>query len=140
MITPKALSFVLSLALACGGTTAAPPAKTGGPEKSSPFDAVPPEPSIAVTGQMGSPHVGDVAPDFELSDQAGAKLKLSSLLAHAHGRMQRRQRGSPLGAAGSVWGRAPGNGLVADAEPVVFGTGVDYAVNVALGESARGRA
>jgi peroxiredoxin len=28
---------------------------------------------------MGSPHVGDVAPDFELSDQGGTKVKLSSL-------------------------------------------------------------
>jgi len=80
MITPKALSAtLLSLALGCGGTTVAPPATTAGVKESSPFDGTPPEPSIAVTGDMGSPHVGDLAPDFELSDQAGAKVKLSSL-------------------------------------------------------------
>lgn len=28
---------------------------------------------------MGSPHPGDAAPDFELTDQSGAKTKLSSL-------------------------------------------------------------
>jgi peroxiredoxin len=79
MSTSKAVALSLVLALGCGGTTVAPSAKTAGATKISPFDSTPPEPSIAVTGDMGSPHVGDLAPDFELSDQAGAKVKLSSL-------------------------------------------------------------
>jgi peroxiredoxin len=32
-----------------------------------------------VTPEMGSPHPGDAAPDFELTDQRGAKVKLSDL-------------------------------------------------------------
>src|SRR5262252_6326684 len=42
-------------------------------------DNTPAEPSIAITPDMGNPHVGDIAPDFELSDQEGKPLKLSSL-------------------------------------------------------------
>jgi peroxiredoxin len=37
------------------------------------------EASIAVTPAMGSPHAGDAAPDFELADQQGARVRLSSL-------------------------------------------------------------
>ena len=61
------------------GASVAPPALSSAAAGSSPFDSTPPEPSIAITGDMGSPHVGDEAPDFELVDQTGAKVKLSSL-------------------------------------------------------------
>jgi peroxiredoxin len=37
------------------------------------------EPSLAVTPDMGSPHVGDPAPDFELPDQNGRAVRLSDL-------------------------------------------------------------
>jgi peroxiredoxin len=37
------------------------------------------EASIVVTPSMGSPHVGASAPDFELIDQAGARVRLSDL-------------------------------------------------------------
>ncbi len=70
-----ALSLCATLALtgACGGApvAAAPPA--------APVNAAPATPSIAVTPEMGSPHPGDAAPDFELLDQHGAKVKLSDL-------------------------------------------------------------
>ena len=39
----------------------------------------PAAPSIVVTEAMGSPHLGDVAPDFELPDQDGKLVKLSAL-------------------------------------------------------------
>jgi peroxiredoxin len=72
----KALSLfaAVSLAVACGGARApaqAPSAAAPGP---GPTTA-----SIAVTPEMGSPHPGDAAPDFELADQNGAKVKLSDL-------------------------------------------------------------
>jgi peroxiredoxin len=37
------------------------------------------EASVAVTPPMGSPHVGEQAPAFELVDQRGAKVNLASL-------------------------------------------------------------
>ena len=55
--------------VACGGSA------TAGP-KAQP-DA-PTQPSIVVTAEMGAPHPGDLAPDFELVDQTGARVKLSS--------------------------------------------------------------
>ncbi|MGD0523914.1 MAG: redoxin domain-containing protein [Polyangiaceae bacterium] len=42
-------------------------------------ETVPAEPSIVVTEAMGSPHPGDMAPDFELPDQDGKLVKLSAL-------------------------------------------------------------
>jgi len=66
--------LLLGLALGCGS---AAPAVT--PASGAPADAIPPEPTIAVTADMGSPHVGDAAPDFELAAQDGSKVKLSSL-------------------------------------------------------------
>jgi peroxiredoxin len=69
---------LLSTVLA-GGCASAPPTPPAAAAAASPFDSTPPEPSIAVTDDLGSPHVGDLAPDFELTDQAGAKVKLSSL-------------------------------------------------------------
>ena len=67
--------FVLAVVpLGCGGTSPPAAAPTGaGP------DSTPAEPSIAITPDMGTPHVGDLAPDFELSDQDGHPVKLSSL-------------------------------------------------------------
>jgi peroxiredoxin Q/BCP len=35
------------------------------------------EPSIAVTEEMGSPHIGELAPEFELPDQDGKPVRLS---------------------------------------------------------------
>ena len=71
----RRLALVAALLLGCGGgstQTASPPA---GP----PADATPAEPSIVVTADMGTPHLGDTAPDFELAAQDGSKVKLSSL-------------------------------------------------------------
>jgi peroxiredoxin len=67
--------LVASLLLAaCASSPAAPPvASTPSPE-----DATPAAPSIVVTEAMGSPHVGEVAPDFELPDQDGHVVKLSA--------------------------------------------------------------
>ena len=66
------LVVVLAVALAplaCGGSSAPPPrsADDGQPKV------------IAVTDAMGDPHPGEPAPDFELTDQNGARMKLSSL-------------------------------------------------------------
>ena len=36
-------------------------------------------PSVLVTEAFGSPHIGQLAPDFELVDQAGARVRLSEL-------------------------------------------------------------
>jgi len=66
----------LSIALGCAG---GPPPRTPAGQTESPFDSTPAEPSIAITGDMGSPHLGDTAPDFELKDQDGNLVKLSSL-------------------------------------------------------------
>jgi peroxiredoxin len=64
------LSALLGLAVACAGARA--PAAV-------PSAAGPIAPSIVVTPEMGSPHPGDAAPDFELADQHGATVKLSAL-------------------------------------------------------------
>jgi len=49
------------------------------PAASPESDGLSASPTIAVTDEMGSPHAGDVAPDFDLVDQTGAHVKLSSL-------------------------------------------------------------
>jgi peroxiredoxin len=67
----------LSLAMSLGCAGAAPPLQA--PASTSSTDAILAEPSIAITADMGTPHVGDPAPDFELPDQNGKSLKLSSL-------------------------------------------------------------
>jgi peroxiredoxin len=36
-------------------------------------------PSVVVTPEMGSPHPGDAAPDFTLTDQSGQRVSLSAL-------------------------------------------------------------
>jgi peroxiredoxin len=67
----RAVSLCAALGLvACGGarTPAAAPPGAGATAA-----------SIAVTPEMGSPHPGDSAPDFELTDQHDAKVKLSDL-------------------------------------------------------------
>jgi peroxiredoxin len=66
---PRLLAVLaLTTLSACGGSSPAPQnAGDGQPNV------------ISVTDAMGSPHPGDAAPDFELSDKSGAKTKLSSL-------------------------------------------------------------
>ena len=66
--------FPATLSIGCAGATASAP-----PSTVSAIDTTPGEPSIAVTSDMGSPHVGDPAPDFELVAQDGSHVKLSSL-------------------------------------------------------------
>lgn len=69
--TWRALGASLLMASACAGAQA----PAAGSAATAPAD----EASIAVTPAMGSPHPGDAAPDFELSDQQGGKVKLSDL-------------------------------------------------------------
>jgi peroxiredoxin len=61
------------LVAAC--SPAAAPAGAEAPSAS----ADPAEPSIVVTDAMGSPHLGDAAPDFDLPDQDGKHLRLADL-------------------------------------------------------------
>jgi peroxiredoxin len=66
----RALARCAALALAaCGGAGAPAAASAAEPDLAG----------IAVTPEMGSPHPGDAAPDFELTDQHGAKVRLSDL-------------------------------------------------------------
>jgi peroxiredoxin len=71
-----ALAVVSASFSACGGaratTSPAPAEEAISPVASS-------EASIAVTPEMGTPHAGDAAPDFELADQRGEKVRLSEL-------------------------------------------------------------
>ena len=75
-----ATSFVVSAGLvalaACSPSAAPQPATNAAtaPEES----VLLPTPSIAVTEAMGSPHIGDGAPDFDLPDQDGKHVSLSS--------------------------------------------------------------
>jgi len=73
LLVRMALPAVLSLG--CGGAagTAAPSNGSAAP------DSTPAEPTIAVTPDMGTPHIGDAAPDFDLVAQDGSHVKLSSL-------------------------------------------------------------
>jgi peroxiredoxin len=71
----KRLLGPLALATACvgcggGSAGSAPPVTANGSDDARVLD---------VTASMGTPHVGDSAPDFELVDQNGARVKLSSL-------------------------------------------------------------
>lgn len=64
-------AILIAALCACGaGATEAPTPATAPPND---------EPSIVVTAELGSPHVGDIAPDIDLVDQNGTPLKLSSL-------------------------------------------------------------
>lgn len=67
------LTLPAALSLGCGGAGAAAPAPAA---TADPTFA---EPTIAVTPDMGAPHVGDAAPDFDLVAQDGSHVKLSSL-------------------------------------------------------------
>ena len=71
------------LAAALIGCAAAPPrsqaeASSPEPRAASEATALPP-PSVLVTEALGSPHIGELAPDFELVDQSGAHVQLSAL-------------------------------------------------------------
>jgi peroxiredoxin len=65
------VSLVLMALLGCAST--APSAST----PSTPASAA--GPSVVVTPEMGSPHPGDAAPDFTLTDQNGQRVTLSAL-------------------------------------------------------------
>ncbi len=68
------LAILVPLFAACAGTTPAPTSTTASSE-----DAALATPSILVTEKMGSPHIGDLAPDFELPDQDGKLVRLESM-------------------------------------------------------------
>jgi peroxiredoxin len=68
------LSVAVAFSVACGAAQAPAQGLAAAPTGARPAEA-----SIAVTEAMGSPHPGDSAPDFELSDQHGTKVKLSEL-------------------------------------------------------------
>jgi len=74
--TSMVSTSLLVLAAACGGTST--PSETTASEETTETPA-PQGPSIVVTPEMGHPHPGDEAPDFELTDQEGNTLRLSSL-------------------------------------------------------------
>jgi len=67
---------VLFLACALAGCASSP---AGAPATQASSANANSEPSQVVTEAMGSPHVGDVAPDFALPDQNGHVVKLSDL-------------------------------------------------------------
>jgi peroxiredoxin len=74
-------TLLLSLALAAGCAASSPPpaSPASTTASSAPADNLLAEPSLAVTADMGSPHVGDAAPDFTLVDQDGKTIHLSDL-------------------------------------------------------------
>jgi peroxiredoxin len=67
-----ALPVAALVLVACASRPVTP---VGSPTAES---TTPTEPSIVVTEAMGSPHVGEIAPDFDLPDQDGHTLKLST--------------------------------------------------------------
>jgi peroxiredoxin len=73
-VTRAALLFSALLFSGCAGASPAPPASA--PTQTSAAQD-PAEPSIVVTEAMGSPHIGEQAPDFDLPDQDGNRVKLA---------------------------------------------------------------
>ncbi len=69
-------SISAAVLVGCGGGAAA--SETTETTADEPAEA-PSGPSIVVTPEMGHPHPGDEAPDFELTDQEGNPVRLSSL-------------------------------------------------------------
>ncbi|MBI1947485.1 MAG: TlpA family protein disulfide reductase [Deltaproteobacteria bacterium] len=69
------LALILAAAAALGSCASA------SADQRTPADLTPA--TIDVTEAMGSPHPGDLAPDFTLTDQHGAPLSLSSLRGNA---------------------------------------------------------
>lgn len=77
-----AVASVVSFAVLGGaGCAKSAPARDAATTSASPLDDTPAAPSVLVTSDMGSPHLGDDAPDFDLVDQSGAHVKLSSMRA-----------------------------------------------------------
>lgn len=70
------LGVVAATFFAC--SPAAPPAAS--PASTNAADEYVPlaEPSIAITEAMGSPHIGEMAPDFDLPDQNGKRVSLAA--------------------------------------------------------------
>jgi peroxiredoxin len=68
------LALPAVLSIGCGGATGA-----NAPSTATAPDSTLAEPSIAITPEMGTPHIGDTAPDFDLVAQDGSHVKLSSL-------------------------------------------------------------
>jgi len=64
---------MFALLFGCGGATSAAESTAAAPA------AAEEGPSIVVTEEMGHPHVGDEAPDFELTDQEGNAVRLAEL-------------------------------------------------------------
>jgi peroxiredoxin len=73
-------NYLPALALALSGCAAGAP-RADAPTASQANAAEPATggPSVLVTPEMGSPHIGELAPDFELVDQTGAHVRLSAL-------------------------------------------------------------
>jgi peroxiredoxin len=66
--------------LGCAGQSPRPSAPVAqAAPASAPSDPATLPPSVLVTGELGSPHIGELAPDFDLVDQSGAHVRLSEL-------------------------------------------------------------
>jgi peroxiredoxin len=66
--------------LGCAGGSPRPSAPVAqAAPASAPSDPATLPPSVLVTGELGSPHIGELAPDFDLVDQSGAHVRLSEL-------------------------------------------------------------
>jgi peroxiredoxin len=66
--------------LGCAGENPSPRAATDpSAATATPSDPAAAGPSVLVTAELGSPHIGELAPDFDLVDQGGAHVRLSEL-------------------------------------------------------------
>jgi len=72
------LAAIVFLAQACGGPQS-PPASSAATAQQPPAADKNKASSLIVTEALGHPHIGEAAPDFELPDQQGNPVKLSSL-------------------------------------------------------------